>query len=101
MVALVLAVVPEGLALTMSVAEPSGLLPQLVKLLQIQRFMLTLPATWAEKGKAILPLSGICVRKPQFSKPPDEEDDLRLSNMNFFKVSDPIVTGKQIGRAHV
>ena len=49
---------------------------------------MTLPATWAEKGKAILPLSGICVRKPQFSKPLDEEDDLRLSNMNFFKVSD-------------
>ena len=49
---------------------------------------MTLPATWAEKGKAILPLSGICVRKPQFSKPLDEEDDLRLSNMNFFKVGD-------------
>ena len=49
---------------------------------------MTLPATWAEKGKTILPLSGICVRKPQFSKPLDEEDDLRLSNMNFFKVSD-------------
>ena len=49
---------------------------------------MTLPATWAEKGKAVLPLSGICVRKPQFSKPLDEEDDLRLSNMNFFKVSD-------------
>ena len=49
---------------------------------------MTLPATWAEKGKAVLPLSGICVRKPQFSKPLDEEDDLRLSNMNFLKVSD-------------
>ena len=30
----------------------------------------------------------IVTGKPQFSKPLDGEDDLRLSNMNFFKVSD-------------
>ena len=49
---------------------------------------MTLPATCAEKGKPILPLSGLCVRKPHFSKALDDEDDLRLSKMNFFKVCD-------------
>ena len=52
---------------------------------------MTLPATWAEKGKAILPLSGICVRKPQFSKPLDEEDDLRLSNVNSFAILQSLI----------